>query len=170
MELVLDDAADRAVRASWSSLLRARLPSQGRHTGASNRPHVTLALTRSATEPVRDRLAAIAADLPVELTVGALLVFGSRRFILARLVVPNAALLALQQRVLAASDEPEDRHGTFRVGDWTPHITLGRRFTAAQLAAAADTLGRLPAVHGQAERLRLWDIDAHTETWPAGSV
>ncbi len=119
MELVLDDAADRAVRASWSSLLRARLPSQGRHTGASNRPHVTLALTRSATEPVRDRLAAIAADLPVELTVGALLVFGSRRFILARLVVPNVRGAAgrHQQRVLAALYEPATGTAPLPAGD-----------------------------------------------------
>jgi 2'-5' RNA ligase len=166
VELVLADDAERAVRANWSSLTRSGLPSQGRHTGASNRPHLTLALTATVTEPVQRRLAAIAGDLPVELTVGALLVFGNRRFILSRLVVPNGALLGLQQRVLAALDEPVDRHGTFRAGAWTPHTTLGRRFTAGQLASAVTALGHLPAVSGRADRLRLWDMQAHREFWP----
>ena len=45
IELVLAGAADQAVRDDWASLVRAGLPTQARHTGASNRPHLTLALT-----------------------------------------------------------------------------------------------------------------------------
>ncbi len=163
MELLLDDVADRAVRADWSRLTRAHLPSQGRHAGESNRPHVTLALTGAVSDGVRRRLTAIDAALPVPLGVGALLVFGSRRYILARLVLANPALLDLQQRVLAALDEPVDPRGSFRAGGWTPHITLGRRFAAEQLGAAATALGNLRAVDGMGVRLRAWDIQAHRE-------
>ena len=168
MELTLDDPADGAVREDWARLARAQLPSQGRHSDQSNRPHITLALTASMTQPVQDRLATIAADLPLRLTVGALLVFGARRFILSRLVVPETGLLDLQWRVVRALDEPVDRHGTFRSGGWTPHITLGRRFTADQVAAALTTLGNVPSVDAAATRMRLWDMATHQESWPAG--
>lgn len=168
MELTFDDPADGAVREDWARLARAQLPSQGRHSDLSNRPHITLALTASMTQSVRDRLATIAADLPLPFTVGALLVFGARRFILSRLVVPETALLDLQWRVVRALDEPVDRHGTFRAGGWTPHITLGRRFTADQVAAALTALGKVPSVDAAATRMRLWDMATHHESWPAG--
>ena len=67
-----------------------------------------------------------------------------------------------------ALDEPVDRHGTFRSGGWTPHITLGRRFTADQVAAALTTLGNVPSVDAAATRMRLWDMATHQESWPAG--
>jgi hypothetical protein len=164
VELVLDGAADRAVHADWAALQAAGLPSQGRHTGASNRPHLTLALSAAAPEPVRARLAAIAAALPVPATVGAVLVFGRRQFILSRLLVPDPALLTLQRQVVQALDEPVDRHGTFGAGAWLPHVTLGRRFTAAQVAAALAVI-HATAVPGTLNRLRLWDMSAHEEHW-----
>lgn len=164
VELVLDGPADAAVRADWAALLRAGLPSQGRHTGPSNRPHLTLALTAAAPEPVRVRLAAIATELPLAVTVGAVLVFGRRQFIVSRLVVPDLSLLMLQRQVVDALDEPIDRHGTFAAGAWTPHVTLGRRFTATQVAAALSVLGAA-ATPGTMRRLRLWDMSAHQEHW-----
>lgn len=164
VELALDGEADRAVRADWAALLGAGLPSQGRHRGVSNRPHVTLALAAAAPEAVRARLTVIAAELPLPVTVGAVLVFGDRRFVLSRLVVPDRAVLTLQRRVVAALDEPVDRHGTFAAGAWTPHVTLGRRFTGAQVAAALAVVGA-HAVPGAAGRLRLWDMAAHAEHW-----
>ncbi len=175
VELVLDGGADTAVRADWASLMRAGLPSQGRHTGASNRPHLTLALSATAPEPVRVRLAAIAAGLPLPVRLGAVLIFGNRppredgrpgrpALVLARLVVPDPDLLTLQRQVLAALDEPVDRHGTFAAGGWTPHVTLGRRFTADQVAAALAALGPDP-LPGTLPRLRLWDMSGHQEHW-----
>ena len=175
IELVLAGAADQAVRDDWAALVRAGLPSQARHTGASNRPHLTLALTASAPALVRARLAAIADDLPLPMTVGSLLVFGRRQpsgagrasqtaFILSRLMVPDQAVLTLQQRVVAALDDPVDRHGTFGAGAWTPHVTLGRRMTADQVADALTVLGADP-VPGTFSRLRLWDMAEHQEHW-----
>lgn len=175
VELVLDGVADTAVRDEWASLMRAGLPSQGRHTGASNRPHLTLALSATASEPVRVRLAAIAAELPLRVRLGAVLLFGNRppgeagrpgraALVLARLVVPDPDLLTLQRQVVAALDEPVDRHGTFAAGAWTPHVTLGRRFTADQVAAALPVLGPDP-IRGTLRRLRLWDMSGHEEHW-----
>ena len=175
VELVLEGAAGAAVRADWAALLDAGLPSQARHTGASNRPHVTLALAAAASAQVRDRLAAIAGALPLPVIVGAVLVFGhgpsggagrGRRpaLILSRLVVPDGALLTLQRRVAAALDEPVDRHGTFAAGAWTPHVTLGRRFTGDQVAAALAVVGA-GSTPGVLARLRLWDMSAHEEHW-----
>ncbi|MFK9307191.1 hypothetical protein ACJEJT_24100, partial [Escherichia coli] len=47
LELVLDEAADAEIRREWTLLDEAGLPSQAQHTGASNRPHITL-LVRTA--------------------------------------------------------------------------------------------------------------------------
>ena len=82
----------------------AGLPSQARHTGASNRPHITLALTDTITDDVERRLADAASRLPIPVALGALLIFGARRFVLARLVVPSAGLLDLQAGVLRSLD------------------------------------------------------------------
>lgn len=164
VELVVDGAADAAVRADWVALVEAGLPSQARHTGESNRPHVTLALSATAAEPVRERLAAVARDLPLPVTAGSVLVFGGRQFVLARLAGPAVELLDLQRRVVEALDDPVDRHGTFTAGAWTPHLTLARRLTAAQIAAALPVLG--PAgVPGRLHRMRLWDMTERQEHW-----
>src|SRR6478609_6054317 len=102
VEAVLDDDTDRQVRAQWRDLALAGLPSQARHTGSSNRPHVTLGLTATISTEVERRLADVGASLPTAVTLGALLLFGGHRFVLARLVVPSSGLLALQAGVMAS--------------------------------------------------------------------
>ena len=48
--LLLSDAATEAhIRGEWQQLMAAGLPSQGRHSGISNRPHITLAVARQLT-------------------------------------------------------------------------------------------------------------------------
>ena len=165
VEVVLDDDADGQVRAQWQALFLAGLPSQARHTGRSNRPHVTLALTDTITDDVERRLADAASCLPIPVAVGALLIFGTRRFVLARLVVPSAGLLDLQAGVLRSLNESIDPHGTFAAGRWTPHVTLARRLTADQVGAALTVLGAAPTLTGQLVRARRWDITAKQETW-----
>ena len=168
VELVLDGAADGRIRAQWTALMAAGLPSQARHTGASNRPHITLALAASLNTGDLARLIAATVTLPIPLTIGGLLVFGSRRFVLARLVVPSAALLDLQAGVTSALAEPVDPHHTFAPGRWTPHVTLARRLTADQLAEAATVLGEVPPVDAHATSARRWDITAKQEHWIGG--
>jgi 2'-5' RNA ligase len=165
VEVVLDDDADGQVRAQWQALLLAGLPSQARHPGRSNRPHITLALTDTISDDVERRLADAASWLPIPVAVGALLIFGARRFVLARLVVPSAGLLDLQAAVVRSLDASPDPYGTFAVGRWTPHVTLARRLTADQVGAALTVLGAAPTLTGQLVRARRWDITAKRETW-----
>jgi 2'-5' RNA ligase len=164
VELILDDETDRKIRAQWTSLAGAGLPSQARHTGASNRPHITLALTETLTgETIRALEEAIALPLPI--AVGGLLLFGSRRIVLARLAIPSCQLLGLQARVTQLLDDRVDPHGNFGPGRWTPHVTLARRLTGEQVGVALTELGAVADVTGAAVRARSWDIDAKVEHW-----
>lgn len=165
MEVVLDDDADHQVRAQWQQLALAGLPSQAKHTGASNRPHITLALSGTIAAEVERRLMAAVAGLPIPVTLGGLSIFGGRRFVLARLVVPSVGLLELQAGVMRSLDEPLDPHLTFAPGRWTPHVTLARRLTADQVGSALTALGHDAVITGQLTRARRWDIAAKQETW-----
>ena len=174
VEVVLDDESDLWVRRQWAALAEVGVPSQARHTGASNRPHVTLALTSQMDPEVQSGLRDAVSALPVPITIGGLLVFGSTRFVLTRLVVPNAALLALQAAVLDAlpdgTEATVDRHGTFAPGRWTAHITLGRRLAATDVGTAIRALADLPrprGTDGALTRARRWDMVEKQEHWLA---
>lgn len=167
VELLVDDATDRAVRGQWAALLDAGLPSQGRHTGASNRPHVTLGLAAALDDP--SRVIEAVAALPIEATLGGFVIFGRSRFVLARLVVPSPALLRLQAAVFAALADPVDPHGSFAEGGWTGHVTLAKRLSSGQVASALDALHGAHDLHGALVRARSWDIDARLEH-PLGDV
>ncbi|MFJ6651948.1 2'-5' RNA ligase family protein [Microbacterium sp. NPDC091313] len=153
-----DAATEAAVRAEWDALAAAGLSSAGRHTGASNRPHVTLL--------VRTSLAAFdAAPLvarPVPLVLGAPVLFGAGdRRVLARSVVPSPELFALHADLHAAAGAGDDLPHT-APGEWTPHVTLGRRMRVADLERALGLLG--DEVHGSAATLRRWDAASATVT------
>ena len=165
VELTFDEESDRQIRAQWAALAEAGLPSQARHTGASNRPHITLALTNTVIGDVPSRLAAALATLPLPITLGGLLVFGSRRFVLARQAVPSTGLLDAQLQVTAALDDGLDPHQTFGPGRWTPHVTLARRLTAGQVGAALTVLGAVAPISGDLVRARRWDIKDKQEHW-----
>jgi len=168
VELVLDDRIDVAVRAQWQLLVEAGLPSQGRHTGASNRPHVTLTAREAIPDGLDVGLAAAVRPLPLPLTLGGLLCFPGRRCVLARLVVPAPGLLRAHADVAATLDQtggPPARGGHFAEGRWTPHVTLARGLSAAQVAAAVELL--VPGssdMQGTAVAARRWDGDAR-RTW-----
>lgn len=167
VELTLDAASDAAVRVQWQALADAGLPSQARHRGASNRPHVTL-----AAQPVLDDAqagpglaAACAAALPLALRLGAPVLFGAGPYVLVRLVVAASELLALHAEVARLVGAPP---GTLvSPGRWTPHVTLARRIAGADLPAA---LALLPAeeLDVVAVTARRWDGDAKRE-WTLAS-
>ena len=165
IELVPDDVTAGRIRGQWAALERAGLPSQSRHTGASNRPHVTLALTDTVSGDVESGLLGALAGLPMPVTVGGLLLFGSSRYVLARSAIPSAELLIMQATVTASLPDGLDPHRTFGPGRWTPHVTLARRLTAQQVALALAALGDVPAISGELVRARLWDITAKRERW-----
>jgi 2'-5' RNA ligase len=168
IELTFDHVFEAAFRAEWATLQAAGLPNLGRHPDASNRPHLTLAagpalevtdalrigFGRGALEPL--------APLPMEISVSGLLLFraGSGRFVLARPVVMSAAMAELHRAVLAQAPGAVDLTQPDR---WTPHVTLARRISAAQVAEALDVLGDPPAP-GRCVAARFWNGETKTLT------
>ena len=71
VELVLDDDSDRRVRRHWAKLADAGVPSQARHTGPANRPHITLAVTSDMSRSVQANIEVVLGRLPLPLTLGA---------------------------------------------------------------------------------------------------
>lgn len=170
IELLLDPAADAAIRAIWQALDDAGLPSQLQVRSPTNRPHVTLLAGQRISPQVDDALRGLAGRFPVGCTVGAPLVFGGPRLTLARLIVPSAALLALHEEVyrLALPFVSGEPFAHCRPGHWTPHATLGRRFTAEQIGAAISLIngsvdGQHPDLAGAAAGLRRWDSDQRVD-------
>jgi 2'-5' RNA ligase len=171
VELVLDAATDHAVRQLWAVLAGAGLPSQASHGSPSNRPHVTLSVAQSVPGHVERWLPDAVGHLPLAVRLDGLVVFGGDgRRVVARLVVPTEALLELQARVsgvMAASPGVVD---LTRPGRWTPHVTLARGLTDAELAGALAALGKLPDLDGEAVAVRRWDGDGRREWLVAGDA
>jgi 2'-5' RNA ligase superfamily len=167
IELLFDDGTDASLRSVWDALAEAGVPSQARVASLTNRPHVTVVVADHIDPAVDDGLLrALAGRLPLRAVVGAPLVFGRGRFTLAQLVVPSAELLALHRDIHEIcvphmAPGPASHSGP---GHWTPHATLGRRISAAQLAAA---FAAVPALtderRGRFTALRRWDGDQRVE-------
>jgi hypothetical protein len=100
--------------------------------------------------------------LPIDLVVSGFLLFpaGTARFVLVRPVVVTAALLALHRTVHERAPGAVD---LTRPGRWTPHVTLARRLSAAQVAEALDVLGAGPPP-GSGVAARFWNGDSKTLT------
>ena len=165
LELVFDGASEAAVRREWEALVAADLPSQARHTGESNRPHVTLLVRPDLP---RADLGALAADLPLRLTLGAPLLFGvGRSRVIARSVIASPALLAFHARVHELAGAGDDAPHTLP-GAWTAHVTLARRVpldrVGEALAVIADAGGSELAV--TATGVRRWDAATRTVSDP----
>jgi hypothetical protein len=180
VELLLDDGLDAAIRAQWQALAEAGLPSQARHTGPSNRPHVTLAVTtRTWSEPIERRLpAAAAAGLTLRVRLGGLIVFGAGpRHVLARLIVPSSGLLTLQAAIHDVIVEVPGAVAHSAPGEWTPHVTLARNMADLQfpgaLAVLAGASPSAPSVRepsGAGVAVRRWDGVTRREWLIAGST
>lgn len=162
IELLFDDHTEAALRAVWEALDTAGVPSQNRVQSTTNRPHVTVVVAGRINPAVDSELAELRDHLPLPCTVGAPLIFGRGRFVLAQLIVPSAPLLELQHAVHriclphmpAGVSHTEPEH-------WTPHVTLGRRLSAEQVGLAlAHVPGDLPATF---TGLRRWDGDARVD-------
>jgi len=171
VELLLDDGTDGSVRAQWDLLAGTGLPSQARHAGPTNRPHVTVAVRAWLDPGLEPALRAAVGDLPLPLRLGGLTCFGRNRFVLVRLVVPEVGLLALHAAVCSAlGPDPDDveARGNLAPGRWTPHVTLARRLMPEQVGAALGVLSGAPGgtsdIDGHAVGCRRWDGEARRET------
>lgn len=163
LDLTFDQPTDARVRGEWEALRAAGLPSLARHTGVTNRPHLTLdSRTRIAPE-AEAALAEVAGRLPLDVRVGTLLLFHAKqRWVLARHVVVDRALLELHEHVASVlgpggSPLTEPRR-------WVPHLTLARGLTDAQLPAALDLVAESQPFTARALRLRRWD-QPNGEAW-----
>jgi hypothetical protein len=167
VEALLDPASDAAVRAEWEALLRAGLSSQVRHRGSSNAPHVTLSGAPRIPSEVEGMLGpAIEASggrPPLPVRLGPLVVLGSRRPVLARLVLPTSDLLRLQADVAQVMAACDDVPSTLVPGHWVPHVTLGRGLQLEAIGSALailDALGHPGARDAELRSVRRWDPDA----------
>lgn len=165
IELLLDERADAAIRQLWQGLADAGLPSQLRVTSDTNRPHITMIAAERISPDVDDVLAELSDLFPVPATLGAPVVFGGGRLTLARLVVASSALLALHEQVFSHSERHTwNLFAHSKPGQWTPHVTLGRRFTPAQIGQALAAVEGIAAdIPASIVGLRRWDGDARTE-------
>ncbi len=156
VELLLDPALDAAVRRQWQALLAAGLPSQARHTGESNAPHITLAITDDELPtPVEEALPS-ALTLPIPVRLGGLLIFGSGPYVLVRTVVASHLLLnvhAAVARELRSSILTEN----LRPGAWSPHVTLAHRLDRGAVPTALAALAPFDDGIGAAVSARRWD-------------
>ncbi len=166
VELVLDEELDRLVREEWELLVAAGLPSQARHTGESNAPHVTLGVADEVID--ESALAAVDYGIGSRLLLGGLLVFPGRTFVLSRAVVPSLHLLRSHRGVQEAMAGLPGRPPHLGPDGWTPHVTLARRLDGAQLGAAMAVLaGRPRELAGTVRAARRWDSEAR-RTWELG--
>ncbi len=172
-ELLLDPATDAAVRAEWAALSAAGLPSQADHRGETNAPHVSVVVADRFPPAGEEALLATIEALPLSLRLGAPVVFGGRRLVLARLVVVDRPLLDLHAAVGDALAGASDRSPHTAPGRWVPHVTLARGIPADALATALEVLGgkggAVADLDGQASVLRRWDSEAR-RAWVVGSA
>lgn len=157
VELLLDAGGEDLLHRDWEALRQAGLPSQARHTAASNRPHITLLAARRIPDEYDGALAALADALPLPIHTAGLVLFPTRRgLVLARLGVVSGALLELHCAVHRVLAEVPEIAGNCVPDRWVPHLTLARGMDPAQVAHAT---GLLPADHGQLllTTLRRWD-------------
>ncbi|MFJ8593503.1 2'-5' RNA ligase family protein [Streptomyces sp. NPDC093598] len=137
VELLLDEAAERAVQEAWRRLADAGLPSQARHRSPTNSPHITLAACPELTAPIRWELAEVAAALPLTVRCTGVVRFERPTSVLAWALELDSALAGLHRRVWEAvvSDSPlETLNPLHQPGRWAPHITLGRTRRAGAFA------------------------------------
>lgn len=152
IELLLDPAADAAVRAEWDALAARGLSSLAAHTSTSNRPHITL-VARVGLPPVGSDVLADIPSFPITLSSPLLFGNGERR-VLARSIVPTPELIRLRETILAAVGPGEDAPHT-APGEWMPHVALARRLRVADLTRALDLVDG--DVHAHARSVRHWD-------------
>lgn len=169
IEILPDPDTESLIREQWSRLEAAGIPNAGRVRADTNRPHCTVVAGSSISPAADSALATVAQRLPFGLRVGGAVIFpAGHKFTLARSVVPSSELLAVHATIVRLTADHVDGLPTHcRPAQWTPHITLGLRLTADEVAAALDLL-TWEAVVGRATDLRRWDGDAKTDVVVAG--
>ncbi|RAV15801.1 2'-5' RNA ligase family protein [Mycolicibacterium sp. GF69] len=166
VELVFDPDTEAAVRRIWDDLREAGIPSQA----PASRPHTTLTVAERIEPDVDELLLSLTDRFPLPCRIGAPLFFGRAKAVLARLVVPTTALLAVHAEVhrLCATHLNPGPMPNALPGDWTPHVTMARRVVPAQMGRAVRIAGKPSEINGRIVGLRRWDGNAKREYPIAG--
>lgn len=163
VELLLDEAAELAVREAWRRLADAGLPSQARHRSPTNSPHLTLGACPELTAPIRWELAAVAALLPLPVRFTGVVRFERPTSVLAWALDLDSALADVHRRVweTVVSDSPLDTLNPFHEpGRWVPHVTLGRTRRAGAFAGRrVPELLPTPPLSARLVTLRSYDTE-----------
>ena len=161
IELVFDPDTEAAIRHIWDDLADAGLPSQA----PASRPHVTLVVGERIAADVDTLLGPVSQRLPLPCAVGAPLLFGRAKAVLARLVVPTSELLSVHaevHRLCLPHVSPEPMPNSLP-GQWTAHVTLARRIGGGQLGRALRIAGRPSQIDGSLAGMRRWDGSKRVE-------
>ena len=161
IELVFDPDTEAAIRHIWDDLADAGLPSQA----PASRPHVTLVVAERIAADVDTLLGPVSRRLPLPCAVGAPLLFGRAKAVLARLVVPTSELLSVHaevHRLCLPHVSPEPMPNSLP-GQWTAHVTLARRIGGGQLGRALRIAGRPSQIDGSLAGMRRWDGSKRVE-------
>lgn len=156
LELSPDETGAAAVVAAWQQLADVGLPSQLRHQGVTNAPHVTVLATPDPVSP--DVVAAatrlLTPLLPVTVLLSGLIVFGGSR--------PGLAwALEVPDELLAAVIELRGITDGHRHQGWLPHVTLARRLRRSDVGAAWAALEPGPR-ELRLTTVRHWDPEQET--------
>lgn len=138
LEFLFADDADRAVRALWDRLDGIGIPSLNVVSHRRHRPHVTFAFGSSISPAARE---ALRADLRLlhlpAIWLRHIGVFSGRSNVLHLAATVDAELLAVHSAVHdALAGRVRDPSTTGLPGSWTPHCTLAKNLTTAQLVTA----------------------------------
>ncbi len=168
VEFLLDEVSEQRIRRQWELLAEAGLPGLGRGARAgdteSHRPHITVAVARQIWPRIEKDLDGLPFR-PFPIRLGGVLVFGARRPILVRAVVPSEQLLAWHRRVHQIVAPCPDVPANLHPGQWTPHITLARRVLPPRLGEAVTAVAADKDMTATVVGLRRWDGD-HRRAWP----
>jgi 2'-5' RNA ligase len=160
--LLLDRAADRAVRRLWQRLEDDGVPTLASHTHGRHVPHLTLAsLLSYDVAEVRDALRALPQEPETQLHFDALGMFRRSRCWL--LPGVGSGFLARQEAVVAALARTSgDLHRHYRPGEWLPHLTLAPRLHLDQLPAVAARVYEVLPLAATVSRISLVETGTGT--------
>ena len=158
--LLLDEAADQAVRRLWRQLEDDGLPALTLHTHGLHVPHLTFAAVGGASvDEVRDALARLPETRPESVTFAALGSFTGSRCSL--VPAASAELVRRHERVVAAllaAGVQVHRH--YLPGAWLPHLTIATRSPVEALPRIARRVYEVLPLTAVLERAAVVDTSA----------
>ena len=162
-----DDTGCAALRALWTALEDAGVPSVAAHRKGAHEPH--LSLTVAAHLEVAEVLAVLSAAtvLPSDtITFEAVAAFPQGVLFLS--AVPDKRLLDAQRlayEACAVAPSTRSLWSYYSPGSWLPHVTLGYGLTGAEIGRSMEVL--LPALPLVVAGWTAWLEDGDTgESWP----